>query len=55
MSNISLAGVVLGVIAGIVIPLISNTAFFWLAVGLAPVIALAGASGRRYKGRHMQS
>lgn len=54
MSNISLAGVVLGVIAGIVIPMISNTLFFWLAVGLAPVIALAGASSRRGNGKQFQ-
>ena len=54
MSNISLAGVVLGVIAGIVIPMISNTLFFWLAVGLAPVIALAGANRRSGNGKQFQ-
>ncbi|HYX53243.1 MAG TPA: hypothetical protein VE783_07310 [Candidatus Limnocylindrales bacterium] len=54
MSNVSLAGVVLGLLAGIVIPMISNTLFFWLVVGLAPVIALAGAGGRRGNGKQFQ-
>ena len=49
MNNISFAGVILGIIAGVAIPLISNTLFFWLAVGLAPVIALVGSMAKQDK------
>jgi hypothetical protein len=44
MKKISLAGVVLGLIAGALIAILSGSWIFWLAVGLALGIVLGSAS-----------
>lgn len=46
MKRSSLAGVVLGLIAGALLAMLSGSWIFWLAVGLALGIVLGSASGK---------
>lgn len=46
MKRISLAGVVLGLIAGAMIAILSGSWIFWLAVGLALGIVLGSAGAK---------
>lgn len=46
MKKISIAGVVLGLIAGALIAMLSGSWIFWLAVGLAIGVVLGSASAR---------
>lgn len=46
MKKISLAGVVLGLIAGALIAILSGSWIFWLAIGLALGIVLGSASAK---------
>jgi hypothetical protein len=49
MKRISLAGVVLGLIAGALIAILSGSWIFWLAVGLALGVVLGSASANGMK------
>ncbi|MGH9569222.1 MAG: hypothetical protein ACRD4F_06265 [Candidatus Angelobacter sp.] len=46
MKKMSIAGVVLGLIAGALIAMLSGSWIFWLAVGLAIGVVLGSASAR---------
>jgi F0F1-type ATP synthase assembly protein I len=46
MKRISLAGVVLGLVAGALIAFLSGSWIFWLAIGLALGIVLGSASAK---------
>jgi hypothetical protein len=47
MKKISMFGVVLGFIAGVLVALVSGTWIFWLALGLAIGVLIGSAGARR--------